>query len=182
MCSYFSLFELLLHLLQYAYHYIRDTIPKESTMPLIISEWSNSFTCKFLWEIRPRATTDAPCVRINDDSRLMISNLGNFSMADANRPAANVIILSFKSMIRKLGFWTKAFARASIPGGRMPFCGTRMTSSVPIIYWRKFSLKNSFTIYLRSLRRLSPMLVLLHSQDDFDRQWTVSIEIFFLLP
>ena len=75
----------------------------------------------------------APLVRINDDSRLIISNFGNFSMAEASFPAAVVIVLSFKSMIRRFRLCRNAVVNASIPGGRIPFCGTRMTSKVPII-------------------------------------------------
>ncbi len=80
-----------------------------------------------------RAIAIAPLVRISDDSRLIISNLGNFSIADANFAAAVVMVLSFRSIIRKFRFCTKAVVNASIPGGRIPFCGTRMTSNVPII-------------------------------------------------
>ena len=76
---------------------------------------------------------DAPFVRINEDSKLRISKRGNLLTADANLPAALVIVLSFRSNTRKFRFWTNALVNDSMPGGRIPFCGIRITSKVPMI-------------------------------------------------
>lgn len=92
-------------------------------------------TWRFRCETIARDTAMAPLVRISDDSRLMISNFGNFSMDDASFDAAVVMVLSFRSITRRFRFWTNAWDKASIPGARMPFCGIRMTSNVPMI-WR----------------------------------------------
>ena len=116
-----------------------------------------------------------PGVRIRDDSRLIISSFGSFSMARASFGAANVMVLSLRSIIRKLGFCTNAPANASIPGGRIPFWGTRITSNVPIVYdgaTSRAGIEKEGIVCLLQM----PWLTLehLHFQDDFDRQRTVS--------